>query len=357
MTDELDKMFARARELENQGEHFAEASSIADLERRIESWANPAKKEENELQVILFGDFQPPESTLTVPEIGLTVLPTPVKKSVARAPCVLEARITIDGHAVAAIQDAARRLDLFAGVWVLVNWAHGPVNWWSYVTHGSSAGASEKLDHVNCSAVINLIQSIPDEYLRNRVRAALYWIQEPQQGILESVTRGNGIRTFSAYWSAFECLVEGISGLIPMKRMTRPEKEDAISSLVQSWTEESASRPKFTCQQVSEMYRIVEPGMRAKARHVFNVLFKDSAQVDKYMDQCFGRTDKQNRLYQVRNDISHGNIDASDPLEAIRVEARVAELWLILWGMFGRLVPFGTPVDRDFAASASKQEK
>ena len=38
-------------------------------------------------------------------------------------------------------------------------------------------------------------------------------------------------------------------------------------------------------------------------------------------------------------------VDAENPDELMRIEARMGRLFIIVWGMFGRLMPFPYPVD------------
>lgn len=52
-----------------------------------------------------------------------------------------------------------------------------------------------------------------------------------------------------------------------------------------------------------------------------------------------------NRLYDIRNAINHGDIDAENPTEILRVESRLRRLWMIVWRMFGLFVPFPAPAD------------
>ncbi len=139
----------------------------------------------------------------------------------------------------------------------------------------------------------------------------------------------------------------------PMPKSTKQERQKEIDGLWDGWRTNDDPHPTPSLERVTELHRIVSLGLPVRSEYVFKVLFSDDAQVKKYMDQCFDRSDKQNRLYQVRNDISHGNIDASDLLELIRVAARVSELWMIVWGMFGRLIPFSSPADRDFHKPAN----
>ena len=67
---------------------------------------------------------------------------------------------------------------------------------------------------------------------------------------------------------------------------------------------------------------------------------------DRYIVECFRLKNRKDRLYDIRNAISHGEVDAENPEELIRIEARRMRLWMIVFGMFGRLVPFRAPSDR-----------
>lgn len=209
-----------------------------------------------------------------------------------------------------------------------------------------AGNAVDKLDKEDCLPVIKLIEGRHGE-LYKQVRAALYWMQEPHRSILDGPKK-NALRTFTAYWSAFECLVAAVTAFRPMTKRTKQGKQKAIDDLLDAWRPKDETIPTLDRERVTKLYQIVNPGLSVRTEYVFKVLFGDDAQVKKYMDQCFSRSDKLNRLYQVRNDISHGNIDASDLRELIRVEARVNELWLIVWGMFGMLVQLSTPADGDF---------
>ena len=87
----------------------------------------------------------------------------------------------------------------------------------------------------------------------------------------------------------------------------------------------------------------MNPGLVGKASHALRVCFGDDA--DEYIKECFLLADKGDRLYDIRNAINHGEVDAENPKELIRIESRLSRLWLIVWGMFGRIIPFSAPVD------------
>jgi hypothetical protein len=100
---------------------------------------------------------------------------------------------------------------------------------------------------------------------------------------------------------------------------------------------------KLTAQDVQDCYRdVIDTGLRGKAMHALTVCFGEQGK--SYAKECFQLPDKSNRLY-IRSAINHGSIDAENPSELVRVEARLHRLWMIVWRMFSCLVRFEAPAD------------
>ena len=93
--------------------------------------------------------------------------------------------------------------------------------------------------------------------------------------------------------------------------------------------------------------------MVGKASHALKECFGDEA--DKYIEECFRLSVQKERLYDIRNAINHGEVDAENPEELIRIESRLSRLWLIVWGMFGCIIPFSAPVDSKPRINADKE--
>jgi len=90
---------------------------------------------------------------------------------------------------------------------------------------------------------------------------------------------------------------------------------------------------------------VINPGLKAKATHAIKVCFGESA--DYFINECFDREDRINRLYDIRNSINHGEVKAEDPQELSRIQSRTKELWFMVLGMFGRLIPYPFPIHRN----------
>ena len=175
---------------------------------------------------------------------------------------------------------------------------------------------------------------------RKKVDAALYWVREAR-GLLFESYRTDLLGMYAAYWNAFECLVELFNLITPRQRLSRTEKQKCLDELMQ----QCSGKP--TVADVQEYFReIVDPGFVAKAKHSLAVCFPHDTFANlakKYAEECFELRDKHDRLYQIRNDINHGNVDAENPDEQIRVAARLTRLWIIVWQMFARLIPYPAP--------------
>ena len=348
MSDFADKLFERARELQDGGLDWLQAVGRADLERMIAEWPSTWGED---FQVLLYGDFDPPESDLEFEHLGISVLHERVEKSVIRgARTVLKARILMTERSADALVDAIRRLNVLLGAWTLVTWSNSAVGWWAHITHSFGGGMGGSFgDHDHFSTAVDGIAALPDS-IRPKVDAALFWVREPQRLMMEH--RPNLIGKYAAYWNAFECLVDAIAIL-------RPQPKDSPSvkqAKVDSFLEERGGA--LTLEEVQECFRLVDPGFRAKAGHALTVCFGDAA--PRYIEECFTQVDKNDRLYAIRNAINHGDIDAENPDEQLRIQSRPRRLWMIVWGMFGRLIPFPWPVDRsledggDSAGSAAR---
>jgi hypothetical protein len=185
--------------------------------------------------------------------------------------------------------------------------------------------------------VVETLGKLPEPVAR-KVRSALYWVREPRQLMMEA-HRSDVLRVYAGYWNAFECLVEAVCLLRPQPKLGRAEKQEAIDTFV------ACRNGKLDAAAISECYKtFVDPGFVAKASHALKVCFPDRA--DQYVVECFRMKPEQDRLYTIRNAINHGDIDADNPSELLRVEDRRGRLWMIVFGMLGLIIPIDRPLDQ-----------
>ena len=333
-----DLLLELAHELHNGGADWWEAYSRAMLELRIREW--PSRWGDN-LQIFIYGDFDPPEEEMHIESLGITISPEKLENTIIRsALCVLKATVTIDEKNLDAVIDASRRVNVLLGAWALATWGNSACGWWCQITHGIPTGIVGVLDNDRLPSLVEGILQLPQE-LRTKVDAALYWVRKARESLFEDY-RADLLRMYAAYWNAFECLVEAtISIAGPPIRPSRTDKQ----KLVNQFMAQCSGRP--TVADIQRCYHeIVDPGFVRKARHALEVCFRLAPFSDlasKYARECFDLEDEHDRLYQIRNDINHGNVDAENPDEQIRIETRMNCLQVMVLQMFGCFVPYPAP--------------
>lgn len=329
-----ERVITRAQNLKNEGLDWLLAHGIAWLEERVLQWPSAWG---DDLHVLIYGDFQVPPSELTYPRLGITVHNEKKEKTIARgAMTVLEATVKVKEKSVPALIDAARRINLLLGAYTLHGWGNAGCGWWSWVTHDTGGGVLTTLTHDGIERSIAAMLKLPEQ-VRRKLEAALFWVREPRNLLLESY-RPDVLRVYSAYWNAFECLVEAVCILKPRPKLSKSAKQAQIDEFVR----QRAGR--LSAKDIQDYYSsIVNPGFVGKASHALSVCFAEEG--DRYAGECFRLPNRLDRLYDIRNAINHGEIDAENPNEILRVEARLRRLWMIVWRMFGCFVPFPAPAD------------
>jgi hypothetical protein len=341
-----DFMRSRALNLQQQGLDQIQAWGIALLETRVQVW--PEAWGDN-LPILLYGDFEPPDTDIEFPSLGITVRHEKVEDTlISAAHCVLEAVVRVHERNLVGVIDAIRRINLLLGALTLEGWGNYAVGWWSHILHGSFFEVHFEFPSGPIELTLErLVQLSPP--VRQRIEAALYWIREPKKLFRES-HHSDHLRLYAGYWNAFECLVEAVNILRPRKRLSKADKQRMIEEFV------AERGGRLTTKDIQQCYQeIVNPGLVAKASHALRVCFGEDA--EPYISECFLRPDRHNRLYDIRNAINHGDIDAENPEELLRVEARLTKLWFIVWGMFGRFIPFTVPVDSTVTGKNAKRKE
>jgi len=330
----FERLVRRVKELNRSGFDWSHAHGIAWLEERIRQWPSGWG---DDLQVLIYGDFEQPKVPINIPVLDIVVHPEKLEGTVIRnAMTVLKATVKVKEKTVASLIDAARHINVLLGAYTLVEWGNSACGWWSWVTHGTGGSVMTRLDHQGVPKAIDSILALSGP-VRAKVDAALYWVREPRNLLIEFY-RSDLLRVYSAYWNAFECLVEAINLIKPPRKLSGQEKQRLIEDLLAKHN--GIVSPHF----INDAYQeIVNPGFVAKASHALSVCFGQDA--IGYINECFRLPQQHNRLYDIRNAINHGDIDAENPEELVRVESRLSRLWIIIWGMFGRLISFPAPLD------------
>jgi hypothetical protein len=338
-TSEADRYIAaldkRAAELQNTGLSRQVAFGTAELEARIaQGWP---KQWGNDLHVLIYGDFAAPDHDLDYPALGITVEAGKRTNTVVKtALCVLSARVKVREKSLAAVLDATARLNTFLGIWTIINWGNDGIGWWCNLTHDILGGGAQPFEKKGIENALAGLDELPPK-VKRKVRAALYWIQEPKKVMWEKV-KNDIFHVYAGYWNAFECLVEAVCLIQPQRKMTKQEKQDGITRFI------ADRQGKLDVTSLRECYqKFVELGFVGRASHALRVCCPDRA--GGYINECFRAKPAQEQLYAVRNAINHGDIDSDSLQEIMRVQEKYWRLKMIVFAMLARLIPFQYPLD------------
>lgn len=321
-------------DLVSSGIREGHARGLADLEMRVTQWPSGWG---NDLLVLIYGDFNAPPAALDFPNLGITIESENTTSFIKSALCVLNARVKIPEKSVKALVDAAARINTLLSVLAVLSGGNSGSGWWSHLTHGTMGGVMSELEPDRVQKVVVALGTLPLPVAR-KVRSALYWIREPRQLVMEG-HRSDVLRVYAGYWNAFECLVEAVCLLRPQPKLGGAEKQAGINAFVVE------RKGKLDASAISECYKaFVDPGFVAKASHALKVCFLERA--DQYFVECFKMKPEQDRLYNIRNAINHGDVDADNLSELLRVEDRHRRLWMIVFGMLGLIIPIDRPMDQ-----------
>lgn len=320
-------LLERARELEGESLDFGHAFSKAAMEDRIRIWPSHWG---DDLQILIYGDFIPLKEDVHLDTLGIVIHSELQKDTVIKcAFCVVKATVKVKGKNAEELIDAERRINIALGVWSLLTCNANAIGWWSIVTHGLPGGTQTPVDTEKWTSHVDHLSKLHPDVL-SKIRAALYWIREPRNLLMHSY-RSDLLSRYAGLWNAFECLMAAVCLLKPQPKKSKKEKQEHIDSVI------TERQGKPTLRDIEQLYQeIVNPGIKAKSKHVLEICFPDD--FDEYVRQCFNLPDKSNELYQIRNDINHGSVDAENIDEYIRIEARIAKLYTIVWEMFKWIV-------------------
>lgn len=325
----------REQELQAAGMSEGRAATIATLELNIAE-CPPHTWKDNELKIFIYGDMESPKVDVHFATLGIVVEAGKVEKAKARAWCVLRARVTTSERSVAGLEDAAIRINTLLDILAALNGGDAAYGWYCYLTTDLSGRHSQvewnaiENQQDAIEKIIISLKNLPED-VRRKVTSALHWIREPRKMMGESY-RSDVLRLYAGYWNAFECLVEAVCILRPQPKLGKKEKQDKIDQFL-------ADRGgKLDPESIVECYRnFVDPGFVTKASHALKQCFPERA--DGCIAECFKIKPKQDRLYDIRNAINHGDIDAGNQQELIRVKDKYRILWRIVFGMLGQIIP------------------
>lgn len=340
----LDQLVATVKKLREEGRSTPEAWGLAWLDQQIKIWP---KAWGEDLQAQIYGDLEM-RVPVELPDLGIAInadKETPREGASAfvfGAPYAYTAKVRVSRKDKAGLLDAINRLERFLAAWNIVCWG-GAIHYWCCF---SSRGGSviRVLDSKQLGQIRKTLSAISryTEHQQTLIWQAAWWVRQCRRSIFTD-PNPSLFGEYLAYWNALECLIHAICDRWPPPKLTEQEKDRRIQEYVAHLGRRLASR------DVDKLYNdVVNPGFAQLARHALSVCF--GVVGDQYNTECFKKRPKQSRLYQVRNDIAHGNIVEYDLETRLRVEAALNRLDIIVINMLAFLTQQAIALDSEVSS-------
>jgi hypothetical protein len=152
---------------------------------------------------------------------------------------------------------------------------------------------------------------------------AVWWIRHARHDEFTGQQHPSLFLIYLSYWNALECLIQAVEFIKPPAKPSKNEKNAAVAAFFLR-----LARPPTAADVADCFHQLVNPGIKSRARNAFEFAEstdKEFRAVDAF-DMCFDREPSDQRLYQVRNDIDHGNIVEFQLATRQRVQKCLGEL-------------------------------
>jgi len=322
---------ATVKSLLEEGKSLIEAYELANLDMKINQWP---KNWGEDLVVSLYG-FIEIQVKVELPELGITI---ELEKEFTKkgkgfafgAPYAYNAKVKVPSKDKNGVLDAINRLEKFLSAWRMTEWPSRAISYWCYLfSRGGGAQAcldSEKLGDTKRAL---LAVSKYTEHQQRLIWQAAWWMRQYEEPLFNN-PNPSVFREYLAYWNAFECLIEAICDISKPKKLTKPQKNTLISCYL------AKINRAPTYEDIDKLYnQVVNPGLPQKVKHALIVCFRVVG--NQYYEECFKKQPKESRLYQIRNDIAHGNIVEYEFDKRLRVENALSRLHIIVNNMLSIL--------------------
>jgi len=336
MTAEFhDWLISRRDQLMAEGTPGYEAWNIAVIESQIDKWPSEWG---NKLICTIYGPIEIQEP-LDFPELGVRIdnVLDPVSTHLVTWNSY-NATVQVDSKSLEGVVDGLERLEKVLGACHVENW-DATIQYFCPLVHSGGRDLTAALDAetgVQISAFLSRVNQLP-EHQQQLIFRAIWWIRYYDAAWQ---TDDPSMSIFPAYlgnWNALEILSQLIGEAFPENKMTRSERDKGIAE----YLDKIEGPPKVN--ELQECYRLfVDTGTRGRVSHAFNVCFGSIS--DQYVAEFFECNPPERRLYQIRNDISHGNISEYDPNQRLRVGAGLNRLRVVVLNMI-RILTGGVILD------------
>ncbi len=347
--DSANQYMTTVKKLREEGKSYTAAHELAGLDMKIRSWP---KGWGEDLVASIYG-FLEIQVKVELPELGIIIEPkkeVPKKdggKFVFGAPYAYSAKLELSSKDKESVLDARNRLEKFLSAWRMTEWPGREVNYWCYLFSKGGGGVLTSLDNEKLEDIKRALSTITKytESQRALIWQAAWWLRQCNDSFFNN-PNPSVFREYLAYWNALECLTEAICDINKPKKLTKQEKNSIINQYL------SKINRVPNVEDIYKLYNhVIDPGLSQKIQHAFLVCFRHVG--NQYYEECFKKQPKKSRLYQIRNDIAHGNIVEYELDDMIRVDEALNRLHIIDNNMLSILSHQSIMVDNNIDSCSS----
>ena len=303
----------------SQGIPTGEAWETTRLEHALKSWPTQWG---NYLHVSLYGGIHI-TNDIDIPTLGIHIS-SKMKTGdfVFGASFCYDCQVKVKSRDIAGFWDAIKRIEIFLNSCsVALSFQGGSPTKGAgtsihyYCQFLSDAGATglainDYIDTIN--SMLEKLHTCPSEQRQILLRA-MWWMRQARHDFLSGNITPSIFSLYLSYWNAFECLVDYACKINPLGKLPRLKKQEMVDSFFQNLS----TSPSL--EDVEKCYReIINPGLKKRAMHALtSVLGQETG--ESFHSECFTKNSQADSLYQIRNDIDHGNIVEYDLSTRLRV--------------------------------------
>jgi len=339
MENPAEALLSRLRDLKSKGIPHPEAFERARLEDRIRAWPEAWG---NQLRVMLYGGIEI-TSDVEIRELGLSI--SSEKKTgsfVFNAPWAYQCKLDVKSMDLPGVLDAIQQLEIFLNSWHIVSGGRAIHYFCTFFFQGADTQTSLTEELEGIKRFLGVLGAF-EPHQRDLILRAAWWLRQSHHSFLSGVASPSSFSIYSAYWNAFECLVEVLCEIAPPQSSSPTQKDQEVAEFFQHLP------AKPTPADVDMCYHLyVNPGLPKRARHALALAFGHVG--DQYFHMCFQQKPERNRLYQIRNDINHANIVEFSLDDRLRVENGLHRLSRIVLNMFFILTKQPIMLDQEVQA-------
>jgi hypothetical protein len=193
------------------------------------------------------------------------------------------------------------------------------------------------------ASLVSEYYKLPPEE-QKKLAGVLWWYRKASSAAYYSF-----FDSYTAYWNCLEILC-GVSG-------SKPKQEESTNKQIEAYLK---NKKKITAGHILHCYNnFVNYSIKEQMKDALKIMQGEEVASD-VIYQCFEIKPEEERLYQIRNDINHGNIRENSGWDYDKVRKRGMLLWEIVFKLInsklGNSISTGMSINQSAEQLASHEK-